>query len=127
MKYLLDTHTAIWALDDAAKLSKTAKAIIDDTSIYIYMSIASVWEIAIKINNGKLDFFGGSESFLEYMRENGIEIVGVRGVHIKHMESLPFIHRDPFDRLLIATAQSEGLTILTDDDNIRLYDVLTLW
>jgi len=73
MKYLLDTHTALWALDDKTKLSETVKAIIDDVSISLYISIVSAWEIAIKVSIGKLNFVGGSASFLKEMRKNGIK------------------------------------------------------
>jgi len=96
MKYLLDTHTAIWALDDKAKLSAKAKEIFDNTSIPLCISIASAWEIAIKVSIGKLDFLGGSASFIEKMIKNGVEIIGVEGTHVVLVENLPFIHRDPF-------------------------------
>ena len=127
MKYLLDTHTAIWALGEKDKLSGSAKAIIDDLSAPLCVSIASAWEIAIKVSIGKLKFGGGSDFFLEKMRKNGIEILDLRGAHIKHVESVPFHHRDPFDRILISTALAEGLTILTADENIQKYDVQWIW
>ena len=72
MKYLLDTHTAIWALGEKEKLSVKAKSIIDDTTIPLYISIVSAWEIAIKVSLNKLNFIGGSSFFLEKMRRNGI-------------------------------------------------------
>jgi len=127
MKYLLDTHTAIWALLDKTKLSEAAKAIIDDDSLYLSISIISAWEIAIKVSIGKLRFFGGSSFFLEKMKKNGLKLIGIEASHIKCVETLPFIHRDPFDRLLVATAKADGLTILTADENIHKYDVLTMW
>jgi PIN domain nuclease of toxin-antitoxin system len=127
MKYLLDTHVAKWALEDKSKLSDTAKAIIDDVSVHLCVSIVSAWEIAIKISVGKLDFTGDSALFLEKLRQFGVEILRIEGLHIQYLETLPFIHRDPFDRVLIATAKMEGLTILTADENIRKYDVLTAW
>ena len=127
MKFLLDTHTAIWALGNKDKLSKNVKTIIDDLSIPLFVSIISAWEIAIKISIGKLNFTGGSAFFLEKMRSNGIEILNIKDPHIKQVERLPFLHRDPFDRLLIATALSDGMTIITEDSNIHQYSVSWIW
>jgi len=127
MKYLLDTHSALWALWDKSKLSNSAKTIIDDVSIPLYVSIISAWEIAIKVSIGKLKFDGGSACFLEEMRRNGIELLNVKGSYVEYVERLPFIHRDPFDRLLIATAKTDALTILTSDENIQKYDVAWIW
>ena len=127
MRYLLDTHVAKWALDDTSKLSDTAKAIIGNTSLRLCVSIVSAWEIAIKISIGKLIFSGGAALFLKKLRQFGVEILSIEESHIKIVEILPFIHRDPFDRLLVATAKAEGLTILTADENIRKYEVPSIW
>jgi PIN domain nuclease of toxin-antitoxin system len=127
MKYLLDTHTAICALGDNSKLSQTVAAIIADTSVSLSVSIVSAWEIAIKVSLGKLNFEGGSGRFLEKMRQNGVELLNLNGSHIKCLEKLPLIHRDPFDRVLVATAKTENMTLLTADKNIPLYDVLCVW
>jgi len=127
MKYLLDTHTAIWALGDTEKLSATAKSIIDDISVPLYVSIVSAWEIAIKVSIGKLNFVGGSDFFIEKMQRNGIEILDLQSSYIKFVESIPFHHRDPFDRIIIATALADNLTILTSDENIQKYDVKWVW
>jgi len=127
MRYILDTHVAKWALDDTSKLSDSARAIISDTSLYLCVSILSAWEIAIKVSAGKLNFIGGSALFLDKLRQLGVEILGIEQAHISLLETLPFIHRDPFDRLLIATAKQEGLTILTADENIRKYEVSSIW
>jgi len=108
MIYLLDTHTAMWALKDKNKLSAAAKSIIDDVSVVLCVSIISVWEIAIKISIGKLDFNGGAAFFLKKMQQNGIELINIKGTHIVYVESLPLLHRDPFDRLLISTAATEN-------------------
>jgi len=129
MKYLLDTHTALWAFDgnNKAKLSKKAKSIIEDTSVSLFVSLASAWEIAVKISIGKMDFDGGSEQFINLMNDGDIIILGIDGIHIKGIETLPFIHRDPFDRLIIATAKVEDMTIITIDENIQKYDVSWVW
>jgi PIN domain nuclease of toxin-antitoxin system len=127
MIYLLDTHVAKWALEDKSKLSNTAKTIIDNASVRLCLSIVSAWEIAVKVSIGKLNFTGGSALYLEKLRQFGIEILGVESTYIKQVEILPFIHRDPFDRLLIATAKAEGMTILTADENIHKYEVPWIW
>ncbi|MCL2404718.1 MAG: type II toxin-antitoxin system VapC family toxin [Defluviitaleaceae bacterium] len=127
MKYLLDTHVAKWALDDDVKLSENAKSILGDTSLQIWVSLASAWEIAIKISVGKLSFEGGSKFFIEKLRQFGVEILHVNEAHIATVEKLPLLHRDPFDRILISTAIAEGMTIITADESIQKYDVSWIW
>ena len=127
MKYLLDTHVAKWALDDTAKLSETAKKIICDTSLHLYVSIASAWEVAIKVSRGKLDCIGGSEAFLSAAKINNIIKMDIENDYLKIVEQLPFIHHDPFDRLIISNALSENMTIITIDENIQKYDVSWIW
>ena len=127
MKYLLDTHTAIWALGDTTKLSETAKAIFDDISIPLYISIISAWEIAIKASIGKLNYVGGAAFFLDKMQINGVELLNIASAHLTQVENMPFFHRDPFDRLLIATAKVEGMTVITADENISKYDIPVVW
>ena len=127
MGYLLDTHVAKWALSDTAKLSDAAKTIIGDTSLRLCISVVSAWEIAIKVSIGKLNFTGGSALFLKKLRQFGVEILNIKETHITLLETLPFIHRDPFDRLIVATAKAEQLTVLTADEKIREYDVPSVW
>ena len=127
MKYLLDTHTVIWALGDKVRLSESAKAIIDDVAAPLCVSLVSAWEIAIKVSLGKLRFVGGSAFFLSKMHRNGVSLFNIEEPYIKIVEALPFIHRDPFDRLLIATAISEDMTIITAYENIHKYDVPYIW
>ena len=127
MKYLLDTHAAIWALGDKAKLSETARTIIDDVYLPLCVSIISAWEIAIKVSIVKLSFAGGSAFFIEKMRQNGVELLNIKDTHLEYIETLPFIHRDPFDRLLVAAAMADGMSILTEDENIHKYDVPSVW
>ena len=121
MKYLLDTHAAIWALDDKNKLSDAARRVIDDVSLLLFVSIVSAWEIAIKISIGRLKFNGGSEAFLKKMKTNGVELLPLNGSQIKYIESLPMFHRDPFDRLIVAAAVVNNMTIVTADENICKY------
>jgi len=125
--YLLDTHTAIWFFNGNESLSQTANGIIRDLSNDVYMSISSVWELAIKISIGKLDFAGKAEGFVRLAEKNEITLVPITTSHLTVLESLPMIHRDPFDRLLVATAIAEQMTIITADENIARYDVPHIW
>jgi PIN domain nuclease of toxin-antitoxin system len=115
-------------LENSPQLTEKAKSIISDYSNEIYISIASVWEFAIKKSIGKLKLsIGDSKEFAQQIQENGLMLVGITTEQITRLETLPFIHRDPFDRMLIATAFVEGLTILTADENMRRYNVSTIW
>jgi len=94
----------------------------------LHNSVASAWEVAIKYSLGKLpEFSGGVKRFLQAIHENPIEIVGVASEYVEKVEELPYIHRDPFDRIIIATALCEDMTILTADENIKKYDVKRIW
>ena len=128
MKLLLDTHTALWLFNQHEYLSANVKALLLDENNSLHISIASVWEVAIKNSLGKLsDFSGGLQAFLSAIQRSQIELVPIAVKHIQLIESLPFIHRDPFDRVLIATAQSNTMTILTADANIQKYDAKWQW
>jgi len=125
--YLLDTHAAIWFFNGDESLSQAANSIIRDLSNDIYISISSAWELAIKISLGKLDFSGKAAGFIRLAEKNRIAILPIKTVHLTTLETLPMIHRDPFDRLLIATAISEQMTLITADENIARYDVSKVW
>ena len=126
-RYLLDTHTAIWFFNDDAALSSTADRIISDETNGIYLSMASAWELSIKIGIGKLNFAGRAAGFLRLAETNEISIIPIKSDHLTVLETLPRIHRDPFDRLLVATAIAEGMTLITDDSNIAQYKVSQIW
>ena len=127
MKYLLDTHTALWLFEGNEKLPQCTRDIIYDADIDICISVISAWEIAIKVSLGKLDFNGGVATFLSAIEANNINLMGIHGSYVKMVETLPLIHRDPFDRLIVSTAISENMTIITIDENIHKYDVSWLW
>jgi PIN domain nuclease of toxin-antitoxin system len=128
MKYLLDTHTAIWLFTDSKRLSEKARMILADRECYISISIASAWELAIKISKGgKVPDMSGVTAFLDKLRETGVEILGIAEDEVKIIETLPYIHNDPFDRIIIATAKANGLKLLTVDENIQKYDVDWVW
>ena len=128
MKYLLDTHAFLWYFEDSHRLSETAANIIEDTNVQKYVSIASLWEFAIKYSIEKLQFDGGLTHLWEMISQNRFIILPITQSYLLHItENLPFIHRDPFDRLLVATAKTDGMTILTADENIQKYDVPWIW
>ena len=125
--YLLDTHTAIWFFNGDNALPQSVNEIIRDFNNPIYLSMASAWELAIKIGIGKLKFCGKAAGFIRLATENDITIMNIKSEHLTILETLPHIHRDPFDRLLIATAISEQMTLITADENIVKYNVPHLW
>ena len=128
MKLLLDTHTALWWVNEHEKLSSEAKALLLNDANALYVSVASMWEIAIKVSLGKLLWLnGGVSAFSEKMKDMPVHLLPVTLRHVEMVETLPFIHRDPFDRLLIAAAKAEGMTILTADENMRKYAVPCVW
>ncbi len=128
MKLLLDTHTALWLFNEHERLSTKVRLVLLDERNSLHISMASVWEVAIKNSLGKLsDFKGGVQAFLSAIQSSQIELVPILPKHIATIENLFFIHRDPFDRLLIATAQIENMTILSTDTNIQKYQVQWLW
>jgi len=127
VKFLLDTHTILWFLSEPEYLSVSACDAILNTSNEIYVSMASAWEVAIKISLGKLSFDGGVDAFLQAINENGFALFPILPAHIALVSAMPFKHRDPFDRLLIATAHAEDMCIITKDANISNYDLDCLW
>jgi len=125
--YLLDTHAAIWFFNGDNTLSETARRVILDPANSKYLCIASAWELAIKIGIGKLEFSGKVAGFLRLADTNGFIIIPITTAHLTTLETLPLIHRDPFDRLLVATAISEQMTLISADKNIAQYKVPIVW
>lgn len=124
--YLLDTHTLLWFLRDSPQLSKKALEIIT-TENKVYVSIASLWEIAIKKSIGKLEFEHSIEKIAELCHEKDILILQIQPKYFDKVIKLPNIHNDPFDRLIIAQAIIENLVIITKDTIIPKYSVKTIW
>ena len=127
MKYLLDTHVVLWLAENSPLLSEKAKTVILDESTEKYVSIASVWEIAIKLGNRKLQLDGGLPEFFRMIDDNGFVTLPVERKYLQLIPDLSEHHKDPFDRLLIATAITEDMTLITIDENIQKYDLLWLW
>lgn len=127
MNLLLDTHALIWFLNGDQNLSGKAKNAIEASENSKIVSIASVWEIAIKLSIKKIRFQNGFNNFLELIEENGFEILPITFDHTIVLSNLKFIHRDPFDRLLVSQCMAEKLSIVTKDENIKRYDVPVIW
>ena len=128
MNLLLDTHALIWFLNgDDTNLSVKAKRLIADSANVSYVSIASLWEMAIKIRLGSLSFESGYDNLLSLLAQNGFELLPVTFQHTRCLLTLPMHHRDPFDRLLIAQSMTEGLLFITADAHIHQYDVDWAW
>lgn len=121
MAYLLDTHTFLWFLEGSKRLSKKTKDIIVNPKNKTFISIASIWEMGIKISLDKLELDLSLEELKQELIRNEIEILPLDFDHIIELSKLDFHHRDPFDRILISQARSEKLTILSKDSHFKLY------
>jgi PIN domain nuclease of toxin-antitoxin system len=128
MKLLLDTHTFLWVVTDDPALSKPARERILAADNEVWLSAASAWEIAIKFGLGKLPLPDEPDRYLPRVREaSGIELLPIGEAEVCQIHRLPPIHRDPFDRLLVAQANCHGLVIVTNDPLIQQYPVQTTW
>lgn len=125
----MDTHVSIWlASERGARLSESARSLLSDGSTDVAFSIASVWEIAIKVGGGRMELPDAIERYLpDRLRHHGFEVMQVELPHVFRAVQLPPHHGGPFDRMLAAQAQIEGLPILTADPAISRYDVETIW
>lgn len=127
MNYILDTHTLLWFMQDEEKLSETVRQIILDNTSKKFVSVASLWEIAIKNRIGKLPLKEGITDIFKEIETNGFGIIGIDCESVEIYNTLPLIHRDPFDGMIIATSVLEQMTIITTDENIQKYDVSWIW
>lgn len=128
MTYLLDTHTLLWAVNDSPQLSDTVRTILEDGDNDLYLSIASLWEIAIKLSSGKLKLdFPFLELATQKTVQYGVTLLAITPMHLDLVAALPFHHRDPFDRLIVAACLSEGLPVLSRDGMFDAYGVTRLW
>ncbi|MEZ4703298.1 MAG: type II toxin-antitoxin system VapC family toxin [Rhodothermales bacterium] len=125
---LLDTHVFLWWHDTPFQLSKSARAAIVEGSNEIFISVVSAWELQIKSQLNKLTLPRGlSEIFDREMAENRISLLTVALPHVYEIQTLPLLHSDPFDRLLIAQSRAEGMTLITADKGFSRYDVPVCW
>ncbi len=128
MRVLLDTHAFLWAITGDSRLSPLAQRLFLDNPNVLLLSAASLWEIAIKVRIGKLPLPQPASRYLgEQFSRNAIEVLPVEAAHALRLFELPDLHRDPFDRLLVAQCQVEGLPLVTGDAQLRQCAVDVLW
>jgi PIN domain nuclease of toxin-antitoxin system len=128
MRLLLDIHTFLWFLNDDAQLSAQARGLIEDGANEVFLSVASLWEMAIKISLGKLQLSQSFDPFIaEQLTLNAINLLDIAIAHTAALIPLPFHHRDPFARLLIAQALTENMPIVGADRAFDTYGVTRLW
>lgn len=128
MNLLLDTHTFLWFIAGDARLSQSARSAIEDLNNSRYLSVASLWELAIKLSIGKFELGEPFEILIpSQLAENRIELLDISIAHTAMVATMPFHHRDPFDRLVAAQAKIEQLTLVSIDDIFDAYGVTRLW
>lgn len=126
--YLLDTHSFLWYLNDDVRISLRAKQTINDPDNLIHISIASLWEISIKVSLGKLSIPEPFTTFVSHqLVENQFDILPISVEHLSQVVELPFIHRDPFDRLVIAQSIVEDIPIIGQDQLMKQYGSSMIW
>jgi PIN domain nuclease of toxin-antitoxin system len=121
MKFLLDTHLLLWAAGQPERLSKPARELIENPDNALYFSAASIWEIAIKSSLGREDFKADARLIRRGLIDNGYQEIAISSEHAAGVQALPLVHKDPFDRLLIAQSLSEGMPLVTVDPLLAQY------
>jgi PIN domain nuclease of toxin-antitoxin system len=116
----------LWIAENSSKISQEARQILCENDLK-YVSIVSAWEVAIKISKGNLDLVGGLVEFYKIIDYNELTILPIKKEYLLPLTDMTFIHKDPFDRLIIATSMIEEMVIITADENIHKYDVNWIW
>jgi PIN domain nuclease of toxin-antitoxin system len=124
---LVDTHSMLWFAAADRRLSRTARTTMEQAEAVLLLSVATVWEMAIKASLGRLQLPGTVASYIAGKRDEGYRLLPIDAAHAALVESLPFHHRDPFDRLLAAQALTERCPIVSRDRVFRKYGVTTIW
>lgn len=127
MVLLIDTHALIWFFNGDKAISQEAKKAIENPKNEKCVSVASIWEIAVKMSLGKLQFDKGLAGLTKLIEDNGFMLLPITFEHSFEVATLEFIHRDPFDRMLVAQAITDKLVIVTKDPHIQQYKVKTIW
>jgi PIN domain nuclease of toxin-antitoxin system len=128
MRFLLDTHTFLWAIAEPARLSRKVTRMILDERNELLLSSVTLWEIIVKLQAGKLKLDASAEYFQAHMDRLGIrQVLPITPVHVYAVLKLPPLHKDPFDRLLVAQASVEGLPLVSAEDLLRRYAIRVLW
>jgi len=128
MQLLLDTHSFLWFSNASPQLSAGALELIEEPANDIFLSIVSPWETGIKISTGKLTLNRSVDKFFEErMQASGIILLPIKLHHIAHISTLPFHHRDPFDRILVAQSLTENIPLVSADAALDAYGIVRLW
>ena len=127
MKLLLDTHAFLWFVTGDPRLSRRARRALEADGAELYLSAASVWEMAIKASLGRLVLPGSVEEYVAEKLADGFSMLSIDWPHAAAVEKLPFLHRDPFDRLLAAQALTERVSLVSADPVFREYGVKVVW
>lgn len=128
MRVLLDTHSLLWFLAADPRLSKKATNLLQAPETQVFVSTATLWEMVIKVSLGKLKLARPFEELFPFLLEsNNFELLPIEIRHLRRLSDLPFHHRDPFDRLLIAQAIEDSLVVLGVDEHFAAYPVATYW
>lgn len=125
--YLLDTHTLLWMHDDSKEISQEIKDKLSSKESQLFLSIASLWEITIKQQINKLDLQYSLDDIAAYCLDNSILIKPILLYYLNQLSSLPLIHKDPFDRMIVATAYSDNLTLVSKDRQLSAYNIHVIW
>ncbi len=127
MRLLFDTHVIIWYFERSPALSVKAKSFIENPNNDLYVSIASIWEMSIKVNLGKLKLAYPIRDVTDKLRDKGVAFIPIYEERAISAGMLPLHHRDPFDRMLISQANRERMTLVTRDEIFQRYDVSVMW
>ena len=127
MRVLVDTQVFLWVITDDPKMSRTLRVRYSNPDHELYLSVASIWEMLIKAGIGKLPLPQPSTPYLlRQMEKNGLELLPIRTAHLSALEQLPTLHRDPFDRMLVAQSKAESMAMITSDPQMQGYGVKVL-
>ena len=121
MRHLIDTHLLLWAASEPERLSAAAREIMTDEDSQLWFSVASIWEVVIKASLGRTDFEVDPNLFRRGLLESDFAELTITGTHVTAVADLPSLHKDPFDRILLAQARTEGLILVTGDAALARY------
>jgi PIN domain nuclease of toxin-antitoxin system len=128
MKLLLDTHAFLWFIEGNPNLSETARNLIEDEENQRFLSVASLWEMAIKVSMNKLALQTAFTSLvMQQVYGNAIELIEIRPGHLDVLAKMPFHHKDPFDRLILAQSIAENISVISKDSEFKKYPITLLW
>jgi PIN domain nuclease of toxin-antitoxin system len=127
MDHLVDTQSFIWFVEDDARLPQRIKSVMEQDDTRLLVSIASLWEMTIKVSLGKLFLTDTLETIFARLEQNGFDVLPIDTEHLITLSTLAHVHRDPFDRIIIAQAITESLLVISSDDVFAKYPVKRVW